>query len=200
MTRKRWITKKEIKELYNVSDNRIVQMANLNLVDTKLGVNKGKGRKPILFKKSMVNALKDLTPKELNELANIVDDTREQFENNFSKTESVVSITTDIDSVVDEDCKKYEYTYAQTVDHPHHYNKTQLEVIDAIDVWGLDFSEGNVVKYLLRAKHKKNAKEDLEKCLWYVKRLIENCQSFDETFKIFHDNETDDLVMKTRVA
>jgi hypothetical protein len=112
----------------------------------------------------MVNALKDYTPKELDELAWVVDDTREQFEKEFNKT--------DIQIVVEEECKD-KYEYAQTVDHPHHYNKTQLEVIDAIDVWGLDFSEGNVVKYLLRAKHKKNAKEDLEKCLWYVKRLIE---------------------------
>jgi hypothetical protein len=168
MTRKHWITRKEIKELYNVSDNRITQMQELNLVDTKIGVNEGKGRKPILFKKSMVNALKNYTPKELDELAWVVEDTKEQFETEFNKT--------DIEIVVEEECKdKYEYTYIQTVDHPHHYNKTQLEVIDAIEVWGLDFSEGNVVKYLLRAKHKNNAKEDLEKALWYVQRLLENC-------------------------
>jgi len=168
MTRKHWITKKEIKELYNVSDNRIAQMQKLNLVTTKLGVNEGKGRKPLLFKKAMVNALKGYTPKELNEMADIVDDTREQFENHFNKS--------DIEVVVEQECKdKYEYTYVQTVDHPSHYNKTSLEVIDAIDAWDLDFSEGNIIKYLLRAKHKKNAKEDLEKCLWYCQRLIEKC-------------------------
>ena len=60
------------------------------------------------------------------------------------------------------------------VNHPSHYNKTSLEVIDAIDIWGLDFSEGNVIKYLLRAKHKNNAREDLEKALWYVQRLLDN--------------------------
>ena len=167
MTRKHWITKKEIKELYNVSDNRIAQMRRLNLVDTKFAETTGKGRKPLLYKKAMVNALKDYTPAQLHELGDIVVDTREQFENHFNKN--------DIEAVVDEDCKKYEYTYVQTVDHPSHYNKTNLEVIDAIDIWGLDFSEGNIIKYLLRAKHKKNAKEDLEKCLWYCQRLIEKC-------------------------
>ena len=196
MTRKHWITKKEIKELYNVSDNRIAQMRRLNLVDTKLGVNEGKGRKPLLFKKAMVNALKGYTPKELNEMADIVDDTREQFANEFNKASSPkeqVEVAksygyvvypnrngpiqkNDIEAVVEQECiDKYEYTYVQTVDHPSHYNKTSLEVIDAIDAWDLDFSEGNIIKYLLRAKHKKNAKEDLEKCLWYCQRLIEKC-------------------------
>ena len=52
-------------------------------------------------------------------------------------------------------------------------NKANLEVIDAIDAWDLDFSEGNIIKYLIRAKHKKNTKEDLEKCLWYIQRLLE---------------------------
>ena len=165
MTRKHWITKKEIKELYSLSDNRIALMKKLNLVNTKLGESEGKGRKPLLYKKSMVNALKSYTPIELNELAWVVDDTREQFEKQYNKT--------DIEFVVEE-VSKDRYEYAQTVDHPSHYNKTNLEVIDAIEAWGLDFSEGNIVKYLLRAKHKNNAKEDLEKALWYVQRLLDN--------------------------
>ena len=165
MTRKHWITKKEIKELYGLSDNKIALMRKLNLVSTKLGEAKGKGRKPLLYKKSMVNLVKDMTPTQLNELGDVVEDTREQFENQFNKS--------DIEAVVEEDCKQ-KYSYEQSVNHPSHYNKTSLEVIDAIDIWGLDFSEGNVVKYLLRAKHKNNAREDLEKALWYVQRLLDN--------------------------
>ena len=181
MTRKHWITKKEIKELYNVSDNRIAQMRRLNLVTTKKGVNEGKGRKPTLYKKAMVNALKDYTPAQLHELADVVDDTKHQFDN-FTKVgyledydKYVHSTKNDIEAVVEKECvDKYEYSYSSTVDHPTHYNKTNLEVIDAIEAWDLDFSEGNVVKYLLRAKHKNNAKEDLEKALWYVQRLLDN--------------------------
>ena len=164
MTRKHWITKKEIKELYGLSDNKIALMRKLNLVSTKLGVNEGKGRKPLLYKKSMVNLIKDMTPIQLNELGDIVEDTKEQVED---------FIKSDIEVVVEEDCK-HKYSYEQSVNHPSHYNKTQLEVIDAIDIWGLDFSEGNVIKYLLRAKHKNNAREDLEKALWYVQRLLDN--------------------------
>tara|TARA_R100000234_G_scaffold92552_1_gene60822 strand:- start:974 stop:1471 length:498 start_codon:yes stop_codon:yes gene_type:complete len=164
MTRKHWITKKEIKELYGLSDNKIALMKKLNLVSTKLGVNEGKGRKPLLYKKSMVNLIKDMTPIQLNELGDIVEDTKEQVED---------FIKSDIEAVVEEDCK-HKYSYEQSVNHPSHYNKTQLEVIDAIDIWGLDFSEGNVIKYLLRAKHKNNAREDLEKALWYVQRLLDN--------------------------
>ena len=164
MTRKHWITKKEIKELYGLSDNKIALMRKLNLVSTKLGVNEGKGRKPLLYKKSMVNLIKDMTPIQLNELGDIVEDTKEQVED---------FIKSDIEAVVEEDCK-HKYSYEQSVNHPSHYNKTQLEVIDAIDIWGLDFSEGNVIKYLLRAKHKNNAREDLEKALWYVQRLLDN--------------------------
>ena len=139
-------------------------MKKLDLVSTKLGEKQGKGRKPLLYKKSMVNLVKDMTPIQLNELSDVVEDTREEVED---------FIKSDIEVVVEEDCK-HKYSYEQSVNHPSHYNKTQLEVIDAIDIWGLDFSEGNVIKYLLRAKHKNNAREDLEKALWYVQRLLDN--------------------------
>ena len=68
---------------------------------------------------------------------------------------------------------KDKYEYAQTVDHPHHYNKTQLEVIDAIDVWGLDFSEGNVVKYITRHRRKGEGARDIEKVIHYCELILE---------------------------
>ena len=189
MTRKHWITKKEIKELYGLSDNKIALMKKLDLVSTKLGEKQGKGRKPLLYKKSMIRLAKDMTPTQLNELGDVVQDTREQFADEFNKAETLsekVKVAegyhfdendmlqkSDIEAVVEEDCK-HRYSYEQSVNHPSHYNKTSLEVIDAIDIWGLDFSEGNVIKYLLRAKHKNNAREDLEKALWYVQRLLDN--------------------------
>ena len=59
-----------------------------------------------------------------------------------------------------------------TVDHPSHYNKGKIEVIDAIEDWELDFHLGNVIKYITRAKHKGNEIEDLEKAKWYLDRYI----------------------------
>ena len=58
------------------------------------------------------------------------------------------------------------------VDHPKHYNQGTIEVIDVIEDWGLDFLEGNVVKYLARHRYKKNSLEDLKKAQWYLERLI----------------------------
>jgi len=62
----------------------------------------------------------------------------------------------------------------EKVNHPSHYNRGSIEVIDAIEAWDLGFSDGNVVKYLARARWKGKEIEDLEKALWYLKRHIEN--------------------------
>jgi len=60
----------------------------------------------------------------------------------------------------------------EMVDHPDHYNQGKIEVIDAIEDWGLDFNEGNVVKYVARHRHKVNPLEDLKKAKWYLERII----------------------------
>lgn len=63
---------------------------------------------------------------------------------------------------------------ANAVDHPDHYNQGNIEVIDAIEDWKLNFHLGNAVKYIARAGKKDPAKkiEDLKKALWYVERQI----------------------------
>jgi hypothetical protein len=60
------------------------------------------------------------------------------------------------------------------VDHPKHYNEGNIEAINIIEAWGLNFSVGNVIKYMLRAPHKGEQLEDLEKAKWYLERHIEN--------------------------
>ncbi len=59
------------------------------------------------------------------------------------------------------------------VNHPDHYNTGKIEVIDAIQDWGLDFIEGNVVKYVARSRHKSSRVGDLKKARWYLDKLIE---------------------------
>lgn len=63
---------------------------------------------------------------------------------------------------------------SETVDHPSHYNPDGIEVIDAIESWGLGFNLGNAVKYIARAGKKPGAPaiEDLKKALWYLQREI----------------------------
>ena len=58
------------------------------------------------------------------------------------------------------------------VNHPSHYNMGAIEVIDAIEDWGLSFNLGNAVKYIARAEHKGTPLKDLKKALWYVNREI----------------------------
>jgi len=60
----------------------------------------------------------------------------------------------------------------EMVDHPTHYNQGNVEIIDAIEDWGLNFCEGNVVKYVARHRHKNEPLEDLNKAKWYLERLI----------------------------
>ncbi len=59
------------------------------------------------------------------------------------------------------------------VDHPAHYNAGNIEVIDAIEDWGLSFHLGNTVKYVARAEHKGTLLEDLKKARWYLDRKIQ---------------------------
>jgi len=62
---------------------------------------------------------------------------------------------------------------SSNVDHPKHYNVGQIEVIDVIEDWNLDFHLGNAVKYIARAEHKNNALEDISKAQWYLDRARE---------------------------
>lgn len=65
---------------------------------------------------------------------------------------------------------------ADTVNHPPHYTFGKIEVIDAIEDWRLGFHEGNVVKYVARARHKGRELEDLKKAAWYLDRHIKNLE------------------------
>ena len=67
----------------------------------------------------------------------------------------------------------------EKVNHPSHYNQGKIEVIDAIEDWGLDFNAGNVVKYIARYRHKGDQIEDLKKARWYLDRLIEGLENVD---------------------
>ena len=60
----------------------------------------------------------------------------------------------------------------EKIDHPEHYTKGH-ETSEYIISWGMDFLEGNVIKYVTRYKFKHGI-DDLKKAEWYLKRLIEN--------------------------
>ncbi len=67
-----------------------------------------------------------------------------------------------------------------SIDHPTHYTQGPIECIDALEsALGLEgvkaYCRGACLKYLWRTEHK-NGVEDLKKCEWYLKRLIEICE------------------------
>ena len=59
------------------------------------------------------------------------------------------------------------------VNSPAHYKVGGIETIDFIEAKGLSYNLGNVVKYVTRAGHKGDRKQDLEKARWYLTREIE---------------------------
>ena len=62
---------------------------------------------------------------------------------------------------------------SDNVNHPEHYISNEIEVIDIIEAFNLNFHLGNAVKYILRAgKKHDNVKEDIKKAIWYLNRFI----------------------------
>ena len=66
------------------------------------------------------------------------------------------------------------------VNHPSHYKQGRVEAIEVIEdvVAGAPdavtgYSVGQTLKYLLRAWHKGNAVQDLQKAAWYLNRAIQ---------------------------
>ena len=63
------------------------------------------------------------------------------------------------------------------------YYKGKVEVIDAIEAWGLNFHRGNAIKYIARAakKNKETEIEDLEKAVWYINREIQRLEKLKKS-------------------
>lgn len=63
---------------------------------------------------------------------------------------------------------------SDNVNHPDHYTRWPVEVIDLTEREG--FLYGNVLKYALRAGAKSGAthEEDMSKAVWYATRYVNN--------------------------
>lgn len=69
------------------------------------------------------------------------------------------------------------------VNSPAHYTMGNIEVIEAIEDWGLNYHRGNAVKYIARAGRKDPSKEieDLKKAAWFIQRDIVRLENVSET-------------------
>lgn len=74
--------------------------------------------------------------------------------------------------------EQLEFAFMQEddINHPNHYTAGGIEVFDFIQSWGLDFAEGNVIKYVVRGPFKGNRLKDLKKARWYLNKLIERAE------------------------
>jgi hypothetical protein len=80
--------------------------------------------------------------------------------------------------------KGIENTFNETLDKfdevskPQHYNFGRFETIDVIvDTLGefdaISYCHGNVLKYVIRSRHKGKPIQDLEKAIWYLNKMVE---------------------------
>lgn len=84
------------------------------------------------------------------------------------------------------------------VNHPAHYTQASptVEPIDFLRY--LPFSLGNALKYIIRAEHKGNAEQDLDKAVWYLNDFAENgwsCDCHDVPFRVTLDSRASSMLM-----
>jgi hypothetical protein len=70
------------------------------------------------------------------------------------------------------DIRRWEKKKGNHIQHPSHYNKGGIEVVEAIEAWELGWNLSNVVKYVVRARHKGQRVVDLKKAAEYLRREI----------------------------
>ena len=58
--------------------------------------------------------------------------------------------------------------------HPHYYRRGNLEPWDFIRDQGLSFHLGNAIKYICRAGHKGDNREDIEKAIHYLTNELQH--------------------------
>ena len=82
----------------------------------------------------------------------------------------------DTDNNQAEDMREMQRAYKKSllggdcINHPEHYT-VGIETTNYIESWGMDFIEGNIIKYVSRYKYKRGI-QDLKKAEWYLRRLI----------------------------
>ena len=172
---KHWMTKKAIVVMFDIKPSHLDKLRKNGAVRTRTIPRKEgqRGRNPLVYNCADVKAFVKM------------DKDAKKITLNISQHRSALSEKTDYDY---DAVGKYPYNPAinhkwpktnnkvwkEMVNHPKHYNPGKIEVIDAIEDWQLDFNEGNVIKYVVRAKRKNDRKQDLKKALWYIQRMLDN--------------------------
>lgn len=117
---------------------------------------------------------KDNKSKKVDKVAPVISkmETTESYINSESAKDLYVCASADDVKVSCVTTDKKPNPIANMIDHPSHYNRGKIEVIDFIEDQGLSFHLGNVIKYIARAGSKDDKLEDLKKARWYLDRYI----------------------------
>jgi hypothetical protein len=77
---------------------------------------------------------------------------------------------------------------------PTHYRTRNVQPIEIIDAYGLDFKRGNALKYLLRAGSKpgEDKADDLRKAIWYLVCEMHSIELADQINEILLVDATGD--------
>lgn len=107
---------------------------------------------------------KDNQSEKVNEATPVISKMETTMKEIIIKKDDIkdISVTTD----------KKNNLISNVIEHPSHYNRGKIEVIDFIEDQGLSFHLGNVIKYIARAGSKGDKLEDLKKARWYLDRYI----------------------------
>jgi hypothetical protein len=68
----------------------------------------------------------------------------------------------------------------KVIEWPPHYNQGKIQMTDYVLDQKLGWCSANVVKYVVRSRHKGKRLEDLKKALWYLQKLIARIESGGE--------------------
>jgi len=84
-----------------------------------------------------------------------------------------------------EGCVSFHTQEWDAVERPAHYNHTKIECIDVIrDTLGPEgfssYCHGNMIKYTHRHKYKDKPLEDLKKASWYLNKMIEELETYND--------------------
>tara|TARA_R100000234_G_scaffold22080_2_gene12427 strand:+ start:24898 stop:25446 length:549 start_codon:yes stop_codon:yes gene_type:complete len=179
---KHWMTKKAIVVMFEIKPSHLDKLRKNGAVRTRYVPRKEgqRGRNPLVFNCADVKAFLKMDKDVRKVTLNISKHRKALGEKSLKGSK-------DLDDAIN-DFNKSHWHYKkdnsawdslkkmpeEMVNHPKHYNPGKIEVIDAIEDWRLDFNEGNVIKYIVRAKRKNNRKQDLQKALWYIQRMLDN--------------------------
>ena len=108
-------------------------------------------------------------PKKKEEVVKIEEEPGKNTEETHIEDSKKLTVYTPIIKRVDEQRVRIEH---DAVNHPSHYTRGKIEVIDFIEDQQLPYHLGNVIKYIARAGHKGDKLEDLQKARWYLDRYI----------------------------